>query len=46
MSVLNPTEKNLDLLKFVINASSNQESYVLDCFAGSGTTLAASEMLV
>lgn len=40
-----PTEKNLDLLKFIINASSNKNSFVLDCFCGSGTTLEASELL-
>lgn len=40
-----PTEKNADLLKFIINASSNKDSWVLDCFAGSGTTLEASELL-
>lgn len=40
-----PTEKNLDLLKKIIEASSNQKSIVLDCFSGSGTTLIASEML-
>lgn len=34
-----PTEKNHDLLKTIINASSNPESIVLDCFAGSGGTL-------
>jgi len=40
-----PTEKNLDLLKVIIQASSNPDDIVLDCFAGSGTTLAASESL-
>ena len=40
-----PTEKNLDLLKTIISASSNSNGIVLDCFAGSGTTLIASEML-
>ncbi len=34
-----PTEKNPDLLKRIINASSNAGDLVLDCFAGSGTTL-------
>lgn len=34
-----PTEKNLDLLKLIINTSSNKDSIVLDCFCGSGTTL-------
>ena len=40
-----PTEKNLDMLKFIITASSNKGETVLDCFAGSGTTLVAAEML-
>ncbi len=40
-----PTEKNLDLLKFIINASSNEGDLVLDCFCGSGTTLAAAQEL-
>ena len=40
-----PTEKNLEMLKFIIKASSNKGSIVLDCFSGSGTTLVASEML-
>ena len=40
-----PTEKNIDLLKRIIEASSNPGDIVLDCFAGSGTTLAAADML-
>lgn len=40
-----PTEKNLDLLKNIISASSNEDSYVLDFFCGSGTTLLAAEQL-
>ncbi len=42
---LYPTEKNIDMLKMIIEQSSNKDSIVLDCFAGSGTTLIASEML-
>lgn len=38
-----PTEKNLDLLRRVVNASSNPGDLVLDCFMGSGTTLHAAE---
>jgi len=38
-----PTEKNLDMLKMIIETSSNQDDIVLDCFAGSGTTLVAAE---
>lgn len=34
-----PTEKNPELLKRIILASSNENDLVLDCFAGSGTTL-------
>lgn len=36
-----PTEKNLSMLKMIVAASSNPGDLVLDCFAGSGTTLAA-----
>ena len=40
-----PTEKNMDMLKKIIFASSNEGDLVLDPFCGSGTTLhAASEM--
>ena len=40
-----PTEKNIDLLKTIISASSNPDSIVLDCFCGSGTTLQATQEL-
>lgn len=40
-----PTEKNLEMLKVIIEASSNLDDIVLDCFAGSGTTLVAAEDL-
>lgn len=40
-----PTEKNMDMLKMIIAASSNEGDLVLDCFAGSGTTLVAAESL-
>ena len=40
-----PTEKSLNLLKFIVKASSNEENLVLDCFAGSGTTLMAAQSL-
>ncbi|MCM1122574.1 MAG: site-specific DNA-methyltransferase [Eubacterium sp.] len=36
-----PTEKNMDMLKLIVTASSNPGDIVLDCFAGSGTTLDA-----
>jgi adenine-specific DNA-methyltransferase len=36
-----PTEKNIEMLEQVISASSNPGDLVLDCFTGSGTTLAA-----
>jgi len=39
-----PTEKSLTLLETVIRSSSNPDDLVLDCFAGSGTTLAAAEL--
>jgi adenine-specific DNA-methyltransferase len=40
-----PTEKNPDLLERIINASSNPGDLVLDCFSGSGTTLAVASRL-
>lgn len=42
---LYPTEKNEGLLKQIIMASSVEGDTVLDCFAGSGTTLAVAEKL-
>ena len=38
-----PTEKNADLLDIIIKTSSNENSIVLDCFSGSGTTLKAAQ---
>lgn len=38
-----PTQKNLEMLQTIIEASSNLDDIVLDCFAGSGTTLVAAE---
>lgn len=40
-----PTEKNPQLLEQVVNASSNEGDIVLDCFAGSGTTLTVASRL-
>lgn len=40
-----PTEKNPALLRQIIEASSNAGDLVLDCFAGSGTTLEAAHKL-
>lgn len=40
-----PTEKNPDLLRRIVQASSNPGDIVLDCFAGSGTTLAVADEL-
>ncbi len=40
-----PTEKNPDLLRRIIQASSNPGDIVLDCYAGSGTTLAVADEL-
>lgn len=36
-----PTEKNLEMLRMIVKASSNPGDLVLDAYAGSGTTLAA-----
>ena len=40
-----PTQKPEALLKRIIEASSNKNSIVLDCFVGSGTTAAVAEKL-
>ncbi len=40
-----PTEKNHDLVARIVEASSNPGDLVLDCFAGSGTTLAVASQL-
>jgi len=40
-----PTEKNPDLLTRIIEASSNEGDWVIDCFSGSGTTLNAASHL-
>ena len=40
-----PTQKPEPLLERIIEASSNKNSIVLDCFVGSGTTAAAAEKL-
>lgn len=40
-----PTEKNPDLIRRLILASSNPGDLVFDCFAGSGTTLAVASEL-
>jgi adenine-specific DNA-methyltransferase len=40
-----PTEKNLDMLKMIVEASSNPGDIVLDAFCGSGTTLVAAQNL-
>ncbi|MDJ0745858.1 MAG: site-specific DNA-methyltransferase [Xenococcaceae cyanobacterium MO_167.B27] len=40
-----PTEKNPNLIKRIVEASSNPGDLVLDCFSGSGTTLAVADNL-
>lgn len=40
-----PTEKNSDLLKRIIEASSNEGDIVMDCYCGSGTTLEQASLL-
>jgi len=39
-----PTEKNSDMLDLIIKTSSNENSIVLDCFCGSGTTLKSAQL--
>jgi adenine-specific DNA-methyltransferase len=40
-----PTEKNSEMLRRIILASSNKKDLVLDAFSGSGTTIAVAEEL-
>jgi len=40
-----PTEKNASILDLIIQTSSNENSIVLDCFCGSGTTLKSAHLL-
>jgi adenine-specific DNA-methyltransferase len=44
-NALYPTEKNLDMLKLIVATASRPGDLVLDCFAGSGTTLIAAVSL-
>jgi len=40
-----PTEKNMEMLKMIVTASSNIGDIVLDAFCGAGTTLVAAQQL-
>ncbi|MFA6186150.1 MAG: site-specific DNA-methyltransferase [Phycisphaerae bacterium] len=40
-----PTEKNIDMIEFLVKASSNPNDTIMDCFMGSGTTLVAANRL-
>lgn len=40
-----PTEKNINLLKFIIQSSSATDDLILDCFSGAGTTLVVAHEL-
>ena len=40
-----PTEKNSNMLDYIIMNSSNKESIIMDCFCGSGTTLLSAHRL-
>lgn len=40
-----PTEKNFDMLKMIVGASSNEGDLVVDPFCGSGTTIHAADEL-
>ncbi|MCP4761780.1 MAG: hypothetical protein GY870_08360 [archaeon] len=44
-SVFYPTQKPEDLLSRIIKTSSNPNDIILDCFVGSGTTVAVAEKL-
>jgi adenine-specific DNA-methyltransferase len=39
-----PTEKNAEMLDLIVKTSSDENSIVLDCFCGSGTTLKAAQV--
>jgi adenine-specific DNA-methyltransferase len=39
-----PTEKNAEMLNLIVKTSSDEDSIVLDCFCGSGTTLKAAQI--
>jgi len=39
-----PTEKNANMLDLIVRTSSNENSIVLDCFCGSGTTLKSAQI--
>lgn len=38
-----PTQKNEDMIRTIVEASSNSNDIILDCFSGSGTTLVCAE---
>ena len=40
-----PTQKNLEMIEMIIKQSSRENSVIMDCFAGSGTTLLAASIL-
>lgn len=40
-----PTEKNFEMVRMIVGATTNPGDLVLDCFAGSGTTLEAARGL-
>ena len=40
-----PTEKNFDMMKMIVGASSNPGDLVIDPFSGSGSTIHAAELL-
>ena len=40
---MNPTQKNLDMLKMIVQTSSNENDIVLDSFVGGGSTIVAAE---
>ena len=40
-----PTEKNADMVDLIIKTSSDENSIVMDCFCGSGTTLKSAQTL-
>lgn len=43
--IVHPTQKPVELIKILLNNSSNESDIVLDCFLGSGTTAVACKQL-
>jgi DNA modification methylase len=45
MNLVHPTQKNVKMVEFYVEISSNKNDVVLDLFLGSGSTMVASHQL-